>query len=1367
MNKKLLFSLLLAGTAFTGHADEARLLRFPATNGSDIVFSYAGDLYKAPLNGGEAQKLTSHIGYEMFARFSPDGKSIAFTGQYDGNTEVYLIPTDGGEPQRLTYTATNSRDDLGDRMGPNNIVMTWTPDGKNIVYRNRISDGFDGKLWSISKNGGMSEVIPLPEGGFCSYSPDGKKLAYNRVMREFRNWKYYRGGMADDIWIYDPAAKKVENITNNIAQDIIPMWIGEEIYFISDRDRTMNIFVYNIRTKQTEKVTHYTDYDVKFPSSNGQIIVYEHGGYLYKLDPKTRKSEKISITLTSDNIYARKEMKRVADNLTAASLSPDGHRLAVTARGEVFDVPAEKGVTRDITRTPGANEREGEWSPNGKQIAYISDRTGETEIWLQSVEGGDPIQRLTYTATNSRDDLGDRMGPNNIVMTWTPDGKNIVYRNRISDGFDGKLWSISKNGGMSEVIPLPEGGFCSYSPDGKKLAYNRVMREFRNWKYYRGGMADDIWIYDPAAKKVENITNNIAQDIIPMWIGEEIYFISDRDRTMNIFVYNIRTKQTEKVTHYTDYDVKFPSSNGQIIVYEHGGYLYKLDPKTRKSEKISITLTSDNIYARKEMKRVADNLTAASLSPDGHRLAVTARGEVFDVPAEKGVTRDITRTPGANEREGEWSPNGKQIAYISDRTGETEIWLQSVEGGDPIQLTQNNDTYIRQLMWSPDSKKILYTDRKNRIVEVDIASKAKRTVMQNPEGEFYEVNYSPDSQWITYTKSGANNMSVIYVYHLTSGKEYPVTEKWYNSSSPVFSTDGKYLIFNSERDFNPIYSQTEWNHAYNRMGGVYMAMLANDTPSPLLPSDEMVSIEQQATDAVNKKTEATNNAVKIDPEGLPGRLIKLPLQAGNYDNFYSDGKKVWYASGRSTKVYDLTEQKEETVAEGAYMDVAANHRKALFFKGNNLYICDFPCTKASLEENVNLDDMIAPIDYSQEWAQIFDETWRAFRDGFYLENMHGADWKGIKEKYAVLVPHAKTRLDLNYIIGEMIAELACGHAYVNPGEIKGPERIPMGLLGAELSRDKSGFYRIDKILPGAIYSQKLRSPLTEPGIGVKEGDYITAIDGISTATVDNIYSLLAGKANVLTELSINRTASSKGARKVVIKPLDNEYPLYHYNWVQNNIKKVEEATNGRVGYVYIPDMGPDGLNEFARYFYPQLDKEALIIDDRANGGGNVSPMIIERLLREPYRLTMRRGSTKIGTIPDATLVGPKVLLINKYSASDGDLFPWSFKANKIGKVIGTRTWGGIVGISGPLPYMDGTDVRVPFFTNYDAKTGQWIVENHGVDPDILIDNDPVKEQSGEDQQLNKAIEVILQELKDRKPLPSVPAPRTYKDLGVE
>ncbi len=448
------------------------------------------------------------------------------------------------------------------------------------------------------------------------------------------------------------------------------------------------------------------------------------------------------------------------------------------------------------------------------------------------------------------------------------------------------------------------------------------------------------------------------------------------------------------------------------------------------------------------------------------------------------------------------------------------------------------------------------------------------------------------------------------------------------------------------------------------------------------------------------------------------------------------------------------------------MTVAPDGKKAGFLKGGKLYVTALG-TSANLDKPVNLDNMVADVQYDMEWAQIFDEVWRAFRDGFYLENMHGVDWNAIKEKYAQLLPYAKTRYDLNYIIGEMIAELACGHAYVNPGQIKSAPRVSMGLLGAELSRGKNGYYKIDKILPGAVYSESLRSPLTEPGMNINEGDYIIAIDGVPTSSTDNIYSLLIGKADVLTELTVNSSATPEGARKIVVKPIDNEAPLYHYNWVQNNIKKVEEATNGRVGYIYVPDMGPEGLNEFARYFYPQLDKEALIIDDRANGGGNVSPMLIERLMREPYRLTMSRTSTKVGTIPDATLVGPKVLLINKYSASDGDLFPWSFKANNLGKVIGTRTWGGIIGISGSLPYMDGTDVRVPFFTNYDAKTGEWIVENHGVDPDILIDNDPVKEQNGIDQQLDKAIEVILEELKNRKPLPPVPAPRTFKDLGVE
>lgn len=1034
----------------------------------------------------------------------------------------------------------------------------------------------------------------------------------------------------------------------------------------------------------------------------------------------------------------------------------NGTDVVFSYAGDLYSAPLAGGTARRLTSHPGV-EIFPHFSPDGRSVAFTGQYDGNTEVYLIPAEGGEP-KRLTYTSTNSRDDLGDRMGPNNIVAAWTPDGASIVYRNRIGDGFDGKLWKVSPQGGMPQQIPLPEGGFASFSPDGKKMAYNRVMREFRTWKYYRGGMADDIWIYDPAAKSVTNITENPAQDIFPMWIGDEIFFISDRDMTMNFFVYNTKTGKTEKVTDFSDFDVKFPSSDGKRIVFEKGGWIYELDPSTRQTRRVEITLDADNTQARPELRDVSDAIRSFGSNPDATRLVLTARGEIFDVPVKKGVTRNLTRSSDSNDRGGSWSPDGKNIAYIADKTGESEIWLQPAEGGEPRQLTKDNDTYIRDFSWSPDSKTIVYTDRKNHVVAVDAASGAKKTLFTNPAHEIRGVAFSPDSRWITYTRSGDNNMGVVYVRNIASGKEIPVTEKWYNSSAPVFSTDGRYLVFCSERDFNPNYSETEWNHSFNRMGGVYLAMLSASTPSPFLPTDGVA-----AKDEEKKEADAT---VAIDADGLTQRLVKLPLRSDYYGNFHSDGKKVWYSSSDGVSVFDLATSKNENVAPGAMMAVSDKGDKAVFYSRGKLYVTPLPSGKVSLEDPVDLSAMTATIDFQQEWAQIFDEVWRAFRDGFYLENMHGVDWKAMKEKYGALLPYVKSRLDLNYVIGEMISELACGHAYVNPGEMPQPKRVDMGLLGAELSRDKSGNYRIDRIIPGDVYTPELRSPLAEPGLGVKAGDFITAVDGVPVKSVDNIYSLLAGKAGVLTELTVSASASGASPRKVVVSPIADEYPLYHHEWVQGNIAKVEKATGGKVGYIYIPDMGPAGLKEFARLYYPQLDKEALIIDDRANGGGNISPMVIERLLREPYRLTMSRNSDKNGTIPDATHVGPKVLLINKYSASDGDLFPWSFKANNLGTVIGTRTWGGIIGISGSLPYVDGTDVRVPFFTNYDAKTGQWIVENHGVDPDILIDNDPIREQAGEDQQLNKAIEVALEQLKSRKALPKTPAPRTFKDLGL-
>ena len=1014
--------------------------------------------------------------------------------------------------------------------------------------------------------------------------------------------------------------------------------------------------------------------------------------------------------------------------------------------GDLWIVPIQGGEARRLTSHIGY-EMLARYSPDGKTIAFTGEYDGNREVYSIPAGGGEPV-RLTYTATNGRDDLGDRMGPNNMVLAWSPDGKKIVFRNRTGDGFEGLLWTIGPEGGMPRQIPLPEGGWCSYSPDGSQLAYNRVMREFRTWKYYRGGMADDIWVWDPSAQSVTNVTGNDAQDIFPMWVGDEIFFASDRDMTMNLFAYNTLTGTTRKVTHFTEYDVKFPSTDGKTIVFENGGFLYRLVPATGECAKIPVTLSTDAIYGRAERKDVSNRLSAWSLAPDGSRAAVTARGEVFDVPVGKGVTRNLTRSSNSNDRGAVWSPDGKWIAWISDATGETELCLYDVKASETRQLTDCSDTYIRTLQWAPDSKHIYYTDRKNRFVEVSPADGKRRTVMECPEAEFRGVDISPDSQWLAYTRPAANEMGIVYLRNIASGKEYPVTERWYNSGSPAFSADGKYLIFTSDRDLSPQYSRIEWNYSFQDMSGAYLALLSSRTPSPLIASDPSVSMEK--ADAKDKKEDP---APGIEPEGIGGRIVKLPVKGRS---FYCNEGKLWYLGRGGTRVFDFKSGEDSECCDASMWPVKGS-KKALFRKGGNVFVAGIG-PKVSLKEKADLSRLATTIDFAQEWAQLYDEVWRAFRDGYYLENMHGRDWKAVKAKYEVLLPYALTRLDVNYILGEMISEVASGHCYVTPGDYPKPERIPMGLLGATFSKVADGF-RIDKILEGATYRPELRSPLTEPGLGVKEGDVITAIDGISLKDVDNIYKLLIGKADVLTELSV-------GGRKVVVKPIADEGPLYHYAWVLKNIRTVEKLSGGRVGYIYIPDMGPEGLSEWARYYYPQLDKEALIIDDRANGGGNISPMIIERLQRKAYRLTMRRGSSMIGTIPEGTHTGPKVLLINKYSASDGDLFPWSFKANKLGTVIGTRTWGGIVGISGPLPYVDGTDVRVPFFTNYDAATGQWIVENYGVDPDILIDNDPVKEFAGTDQQLEKAVQVALEQLKDRKPLPGVPAPRTFKDLGL-
>ncbi len=1042
--------------------------------------------------------------------------------------------------------------------------------------------------------------------------------------------------------------------------------------------------------------------------------------------------------------------------------------VVFTYAGDLYLVPLEGGVARKLTSDFNGYEMFAHFSPDGKHIAFTGQYDGNTEVYLIPSEGGIP-KRLTHTATLGRDDVSDRMGPNNIVMDWRNDNE-IVFRSRKQsfNSFKGQLFQVNKNGGMSEELPLPTGGWCSFNEDGTKMAYNRVFREFRTWKYYEGGMADNIWIYDFKTKETINITNNDNQNIFPMWHGDKIYFLSDRDRTMNMFVYDLNSKTTTKVTNYNEYDIKFPTLGNKSIIYENGGFIYNYSIADESISKVKVLINNDLTTGRDELKDVSKMINSWAISPDGKRVVFGARGDVFTVPAKTGITRNLTESSGVHDRNVEWSPNGKYISFVSDRTGEDEIYIQNQNGKEEaIQLTKDSDTYKYNPIWSPDSKYLLWGDKMGRLNLMNISTKEIKKIDESDSWEIRDYSWAPDSRWVAYTMNYTHGVNRIFIYSMESGITMPVTDTWYDASQPTFDTDGKYLFFSSARDFNPIYSQTEWNHAYRDMSKIYFITLQKSTPSPFEPKNDEVSVKEDkpASDKKEKGKKAETEGkpefkVNIDFEGIIDRVIQLPVKAGNYWSINAIGNTVYYnqwisgGKGASLMMYDLNSEKETNLGSvGSYV-ITADHNKMLVNVGGKYAVINLPKAKVKPSEFIDLSDMKMMVNLKEEWAQIYNESWRQMRDFFYAPNMHGVDWPSIKEKYEVLVPYVNNRNDLNYIVGEMIGELSVGHAYVSGGDKPKPQRIKQGLLGAKISKDKSGYFVIDEILMGENWANGSRSPLTEVGVDVNEGDYIVAINGKSLKDVDDIYSQLIDKADKKVILTVNSKPSEDGAHDEIIVPIGDESKLYYYTWVMTNTEKVNKATDGQVGYIHIPDMGPDGLNEFVKHFYPQLNKRALIIDDRGNGGGNVSPMLIERLNRELTLYGMSRNND-VNTKPREMMTGPKVLLLDNYSASDGDLFPYQFKKLKMGTLIGLRSWGGVVGIRGSMPIIDGGDLRRPEFAPFD-ENGEWVIEGFGVEPDIVIDNDPAKEYEGEDQQLNKAIEVILEQLKDYKPLPEIP-----------
>lgn len=1044
--------------------------------------------------------------------------------------------------------------------------------------------------------------------------------------------------------------------------------------------------------------------------------------------------------------------------------------ISFTYAGDIWVVPKTGGTAYRLTTAKGV-EGFAKFSPDGSQLAFSGNYDGNTDVYVIPILGGLP-KRITHHGMSDR------------VVDWFPDGKNLIFASSRESGKQrfNQFFKVSKDGGLAEKLPLPYAEFGSVSPDGRKIAFTIRTRMFRTWKRYLGGMAADIYVFDFDKMTSENISNHIANDEIPMWKENKIYFLSDRDKNQryNIWVYDLSTKQNKQLTFFDKFDVHFPSIGENEIVFEAGGLLYLLDLSTEKIRDVNVNVVTDGATLLAQNENVEKLIQNFSVSYNGSRALFEARGEIFSVPAENGAVINLTQSSGSAERFPAWSPNGKYIAYFSDKTGEYQLTIRDIENPSEEKILTSFDNGFRyNIYWSPDSKKLVFIDQTMQINLYDISSD-KLTEVDNQlwyyEGNLrnFNVSWSADSRYFTYGKDQMNRVSAIAVYDTKEGKLHQVTSGFYNDSNPVFDPEGKYLYFLTNRNFNPVYSDFDNTWIYINSTQIAAVTLSKETLSPVAPKNDSLTVKKdEETKPEDKKSEEKKDEkkdekkvkdIKIDFDGFEERLVILPPSAGNYGNLSAvSGKVIFHRSPNSGSAdkkkpvmfYDLEKREEKTIVEDAdSYQISADGKKILIAKQNSYSIVDVaPDQKPDKKLPTNqLEMTVVP---KEEWKQIFNDVWRLERDFFYDRNMHGVDWKEMKKRYGSLIENAVTRTDVNYIIGELIAELNASHTYRGGGDEELPSQRAVGYLGIDWELN-NGAYRIKRIIKGAPWDSEVSSPLSASGLKVKEGDYILAVNGLKIDVSKDPSSSFEGLADKTIELTINNKPSTDGAWTVVVKTLSDETRLRNLEWIESNRKRVEEATDGKIGYIYVPSTGIDGQTELARQFYAQFNKQGLIIDERFNNGGQIPDRFIELLDRKPLAFWAVRDGKNWQWPPTANF-GPKVMLINGWSGSGGDAFPDYFRKAKLGPLVGARTWGGLIGITGAPTLIDGGTVTVPTFRMYDPD-GKWFKEGHGVDPDIEVPEDPGMLAKGVDVQLERAIQEALRLLKENPPVnPKEPA----------